>query len=93
MLHEFPFWTTLLVGIALQGIVLLVTGLPILAARRRGETVDPETRRAFRGTNLGVAAVLLILFDVLGILRLLGIDPMMALAGAFVWFTDFLRSW
>jgi hypothetical protein len=92
MIETIPLWYSFSLFLLLQGTVLLVTGWPLYTARRRGEVMDAETRRAFRNTNLTTAAVFLILFDAVGVLRLLNIDPMLILVRGIVMITDLMRG-
>ena len=92
MIHTIPLWASFTTFLLLQAIVLAVTGLPIWQAKRRGEAPDPETMRAFRITNMTTLAIFLVLFDALGVLRLLNIDPMLALVQAIVTLTDIMRG-
>lgn len=92
MIHAIPLWASFLAFVGLQLAVLLYTGLPLWQQKREGQPIDRDARRQFRSTNLGVAAVLLILLDAVGLLRLLGIDPMMTLVHSVVWAVDWMRS-
>lgn len=92
MIDAVPLLVSFLAFVALQTAVLLYTGLPLWRHKRAGGKIEPEARRQFRSTNLAVAVVLFVLLDAVGILRLLQIDPMMALVGLVVGIVDWLRS-
>ncbi len=92
MIDTIPLWVSFLAFVALQTAVVVYTGLPLWLQKRAGARIDPEARRQFRSTNLTVAAVLFILLDAVGIMRLLDVDPMMALVRLVVGIVDWLRS-
>lgn len=92
MIDAIPVWVSLLAFIGLQTAVGLYLVLPLYLQKRAGGKVDRETRRQVRNTALTVSLVLFFLLDPFGILRWIGFDPMLWLAGLVVWCVQFLRS-
>ncbi len=92
MITAIPVWVSLLSFLLLQGFVLLYLGLPLWRQKKAGEKLERHVQRQFRATAGTVFIVLFVLLDPVGLFRLLGIDPMLWLAGMVVWIVDFLRS-
>lgn len=92
MIDTIPIWVSALAFLLLQTGVVLYLGLPLWWHKRAGGKLEREARRQFRAATATVALVLFLLLDPLGILRLLGIDPMMTLVGIIVGIVDWLRS-